>query len=290
MAVDILQNKIRKMKNPSMVEFSVPQDRFPPHLLEQGSGAAAYGRFCRELLEGLKDLVPAARFGFASFALLGPDGLTELQAVLKTAAKLGYYVLLDAPELLSPQMADMTAEAIFGGEQWCCDGLLISAYLGSDVIRPFLPYCKSEKKDLFVVARTSNKTAPELQDLLTGSRLVHSAVADLINRHGEPLIGKYGYSQVCAVAGAGGADSIRNLRSKYKRVFLLLEGYDYPSANGRKCSYAFDQFGHGAAVCAGASITEAWYEADSDGQDYVDRAIQAAERMKRNLNNYIAIL
>lgn len=284
MAIDTLQDKIRKTKNPSIVEFAVSQDRLPPHFMEEGSVSAAYGRFCRELLEGLKGLVPGARFSFASFALLGPEGLAELQAVLKTASELGYYVLLDAPEILSVHGAQMTADAIFGTERWHCDGVVISAYLGSDVIRPFLPYCESGKKDLFLVARTSNKTAPELQDLLTGSRLVHSAVADLANRHGEAFTGKCGYSQVGIVAGAGAADSTRSLRSKYKRLFLLLEGYDYPSANAKKCAYAFDQFGHGAAVSA--SIAEAWV----DSADYVAQAVQAAERMKKNLSSYITIL
>lgn len=290
MAIDALQDKIRQMKNPSMVEFAVFQDRLPPHLLLEEKGIAAYGRFCRELLEALKPIVPAVRFSFASFALLGSEGLAELQAALKLAGALGYYVLLDAPELLSPQAAEMAAEAIFGDQQWRCDGVALVPYLGSDIIRPFLPYCESGKKDLFVIARTSNRSAPELQDLLTGSRLVHSAAVDLVNRHGEPLLGKYGYSQVCAVAGAGAGDSIRALREKYKRTFLLLDGYDYPSANAKKCSFGFDRLGRGAVVCAGSSITEAWQASGTDGRDYADQAVQAAKRMKKNINSYITIL
>ena len=55
-------------------------------------------------------------------------------------------------------------------------------------------------------------------------------------------------------------------------------------------SYAFDKLGHGAIACAGFSVTAAWDTDTSDGTDYVERAVQAAERMKKNLLRYITIL
>lgn len=292
MSVDILQEKIRKTKNPSILELSLPAGELPPHILtESETKAAAYGRFCRELLEGLKGIIPAVRVSFASFALLGADGLTELTETLKTASELGYYVALDAPEILSPAAAKMTGEALLGSEcSFPCDGLIISGYLGSDVIKPFLPYCKNEKKDIFVVTRTANKSAPELQDLLAGSRLVHAAAADHVNRYGADTAGKFGYTRVGLLAAASSAESLRTLRTKYPKLFLLLDGYDYPNANAKNCSFAFDKYGHGAAACGGTAITCAWKQAESDGTDYIDHAKAAAERMKKNLTRYTTIL
>ena len=37
MSIDKLQEKIRKMKNPSMVDFSVDLSQIPPHILEEES-------------------------------------------------------------------------------------------------------------------------------------------------------------------------------------------------------------------------------------------------------------
>lgn len=290
MSIDVLQEKIRKGKNPSMVAFDLPAGRFPPHLLEGVTAAAAYRKLCVELLEGLRGLVPAVRFGFASFGLLGPEGLGVLADTPQLAKSLGYYVVLDAPELLSPQSAELAAQALLGGSLFPCNGVVISPYLGSEGIKPFLPYCEKGERELFVAARTGNKSAPEIQDLLTGTRVVHSAVADRIQISGERMIGKFGYSQVAAVAGAGASESTRSLRSKYKQMFLLLDGYDYPGANAKRCSYGFDKLGRGAVVCAGSGITCAWQEAGSDGTDYVDQAVRAAERMKRNLTGYLTIL
>lgn len=291
MSIDVLHEKIRKLKNPSVIDFGVKGSAVPAHLLEQeGSAADAYARFCRELLEGLKGLVPGVRFSFGEFALLGAEGLNVLSGLLKQAKELGYYVILDAPEILSPWAADRAAETLFAQESpWPCDALVISPYIGSDAVKPFLPACKAGK-DIFAAVRCPNKTASELQDLMTGSRLVHDASADMIARSGETILGKCGYSTVGALVSAGSPNSIRALRGRHSRMFLLVDGLDYPSGNAKNCSYAFDRFGYGAVVCAGPSVTAAWRETGSDGQDYVSCAVQAAERMKKNITRYITIL
>lgn len=292
MAVDIFQEKIRRSKNPSILELGLPVSEIPSHILEEeGCAAKAYTRFCRELLNGLKGIIPAVRVSFSAFAFLNNDGLAALKEVLKYASEQGYYVILDAPEILSPASAELTADSLLGeNTQFVCDGLVVSGYLGSDIIKPFVPYCKEGKKDLYVIARTANKSASELQDLLSGTRVVHVAAADHINRYGADTIGKHGYTRIGILAAASAADSVRGLRVKYPKLFFLLDGYDYPNANAKNCSFAFDKYGHGAAACSGRGITCAWKAADSDGRDYVEHAVAAAERMKKNLTRYVTIL
>lgn len=288
MSVDVLQEKIRKTKNPSLVELALPVADLPAVFSRD---AAGYGAFCRELLNGLKGVVPGVRFSFASFALLGGEGLTELSGLLKAASEAGFYVLLDAPEIWSVNGAQMVADTIFGVDTpYPCDGLLIPGYLGSDIIKPFLPYCKDGKKDIFVVSRTANKSAPELQDLLSGTRLVHAAAADHVNRYGGDTLGKFGYTRVGILAAASAAESLRSLRTKYPKLFFLLDGYDYPNSNAKNCSYAFDKFGHGAAACGGRSILCAWKEAENGEEQWLSHAVAAAERMKKNLTRYITVL
>lgn len=288
MSIDKLHDKIRKMKNPSMLDLTAPMDAIPAHI-QQGSSVGNYAVFCRELMEGLKDSVPAVRFHFNAFALMGGDGLSTLSALLKDAQELGYYVLLDSPGILTPEDAQLIADTVFGAEDYPCDGLMISPYIGSDAIKPFVSYCKAGK-DLFVVARSANKTALELQDLMTGTRLVHTAAMDILSRHGENIFGKNGYSRIGAVVSAGSPNSIRSIRNGYKYTYLLVDGLEYPSGNHKNCSLAFDRFGYGAVVCAGTSITAAWKENGTDGTDYVAQAVEAADRMKKNLLRYVTIL
>ena len=281
-----LQERIRKTKNPSVLELAASLSDLPPHIAE-ATPAKCYGRFCRELMAELSQIVPAVRVSFSSFALLGADGWEEMVKTMESAKEAGYYVILDAPEILSPGDAQRTANAL---SDMPCDGMVISGYLGSDVVKPFLPVCRQARKDLFVVARTGNRSASELQDLLTGSRQVYLAAADHVNRYAGDLVEKSGYSQVAVMVGASSADSLRTIRAKYPKLFILIDGYDYPNANAKNCAGAFDKFGHGAAACGGAGIVLAWKETESDGTDYLSHAKSAALRMRKNLTRYITVL
>ena len=289
MSVDSLQEKIRKKKNPTMLLLACGEGELPPQLSPEKTKAQRYAVYYKAVLEELKDLVPAVRVSFSAFAMLGAEGLMELPEVLKTAANLGYYVVLDAPQMLSAQAANQTARALFAEENpYGFDALVIPSYLGSDIMKPFLTASKKQKKDLFVVARTGNRSASEMQDLLTGSRLVHMAAADHVNRYAGDSIGRHGFSQLGILAGASSADSLRLLRSTYPQLVMLLDGGDDPNANAKNCSNAFDRFGHGAAACIGSSVLEAWLkEPEADWQPQI-RA--AAERMKKNMNRYLIIL
>lgn len=292
MAIDKLQERIRKLKNPAVVDFGIRPEHLPPHLLQaHDTFACAYEQFCKELLHGLAEIVAGVRFSMGSMSAIGPEGILLLKDLMRTAQSLGYYVILDGPGILSAQEAEFLAGQLLDPEHdWQFDGLVLSPYIGSDGLKPFASGLKETDKDLFVVVRTANRTAPELQDLLTGSRLVHLAAADIVKRFAEPLPAKCGYSRVAAVAAASSADSLRTLREKYKTMFFLLDGYDYPNANAKNCSYAFDKLGHGAAACAGTSVTAAWLDDPGNAQEYVSLAAEAALRMKKNLNRYIVLL
>lgn len=292
MSIDRLQEKIRKTKNPTVLDFDICVEQLPPHLLaEEGSFLKAYARFCIELMDVFRSIIPAVKFNFAAFALLGSDGITCLSKLLDYGSKQGYYVILEVPEALSAQRAKSNAELIFGEQsQWTYDGILISAYIGSDAVKPYAEKLEGSGKSLFVAVRTANRSAMELQDLLTGGRNVYDAKADIVNRYKNQKATKSGYDRIALVGPASSASILHKLREKYKNLFILVDGYDYPSANAKNCAEAFDKLGHGAIVCSGAQITDAWQIAENDGSQYLEDAQEAAERMKKNLTRYLTVL
>lgn len=291
MSIDRLQEKIRKTKNPTVVDFDISKEHIPPHLMAEGGFVKAYTRFCLELMDGLHGMIPAVRFHFGGFALLGTEGLAALSMVLDYARKLGFYIFLDVPEALSAQRAVSNAEILFAdGTDWTFDGLILSAYIGSDAIKPYAAKLAQEDKSLFVATRTGNKSAMELQDLLTGGRHVFEAKTDIVNRFKNTQATKSGYDRVAIMGPASSASILRKLREKYKNLFIMVDGYDYSGANAKNCAEAFDKYGHGAIVCAGISITASWLLEDSDGTEYIEDAKAAAERMKKNLTKYFTVL
>ena len=291
MSIDILQDKIRKMKAPIVVNFSVSEEHIPERILEESDNfVVARQCYFIELLKELKNYVPAVRFSYPTFALAGARGLQSLEELLNCAREYGYYIFLDGMEALSVLEAEYNVQQLMSTDcPWQFDALIMPAYIGSDGIKPYLSMLKDKQKDLFVVVRTANKSATELQDLLTGTRLMHLAAADIVDRFTQPLMTKCAYSQLAMMAGASSADSLTNLRMKYKNVFMLVDGCDYPNANVKNCAGAFDQIGHGAAVCAGLSVVAAWIDNDAS-QDYCAAAVESVMRLKKNLARYVTVL
>lgn len=287
-----LQNQIRKLKNPSMIYFSWDPEQIPkPYLAAKQGPLSAYCAYAKDLIVALKGVVPALRFGFGSFALLGAEGLNALDELLRFARKQEFYLLLDMPEIWSVRQAELYADSLMQkGSIWELDGLLLSCYMGSDTLKLFGDRVKTADKDLFISVRTANKSASEIQDLLTGSRLVWTAAADTAKRLGESTITRCGYSRVGIVGPGTSADTLAAMRNKYPSVFVLIDGFDYPGANAKNCASAFDNLGHGAVACTGSYILSAWKNTDLYDPNPVELAVQAAERMKKNLNRYVTIL
>ena len=142
MAVDVLQAKIRKLKNPTMVCICPTIRELPLHIKEDArhkygqtlrAAAEAYKTFSFGILDALKDTVPAVSVISGAFSALGADGVAAMQEVLSYAASLGYYVLLDLMRADLGTTAEDLANACFGriqvGEEsftpYACDGVLI---------------------------------------------------------------------------------------------------------------------------------------------------------------------
>lgn len=306
MSIDVLQGKIRKLKAPILVGLDPTRELIPPELLAEcrerlGDSAEAlaesYLVFCKGILDALKKLVPAVKVQAACFDALGWQGVKVMQEVLAYAKKLGYYVLLETMRTDVGHIAAITAESVFGGLEfggervfpYPCDGLVLNGYLGSDGIRPFLPYLKGEdRKSLFVVVKSSNKSSSEVQDLVSGGRLVHTAMADLTLRWNGEDVGKFGYGAVGAVVGLGSPTAIEALRKRYDSLFFLVPGYGTQGGAAKHAALAFDRMGHGAVVCAARSILGAWRE--QAGADYPEAAAAAVEKMKKQLEAYVTVL
>lgn len=306
MSIDVLQSKIRKLKCPIAVGLDPTEELIPPELLAQcrerlGEGpealAESYRLFCRGILEALKKTVPAVKLQSACFEALGWQGVKVMQELLAYAKKLGYYVLLETMRSDVGHIAELCARSVFGGlavrEErvfpYPCDALVVNGYFGSDGIKPYLPYLQGENpKNLFVVVKSSNKSSAEVQDLLSGDRVIHTAMADLTLRWSTELFGKCGYGEVGAVVGLSNPRAIQALRKRYDTLFFLVPGYGAQGGVAKHAAYAFDRLGHGAAVCASRSIIGAWRE--MAGTDYPEAALSAVEKMKRQLETYITVL
>lgn len=307
MSIDLLQTKIRKLKNPTMLELAPTQELIPPQLLDEAFRqhgptlkglAEACRAFCRQLLDELKDLIPAVRLQSASFLALGAEGVAVMEDILRDAAEMGYYVVLDLMRSDEGHMAQLSAQSVFEGTRigeqvYCpypCDAVTVGAYTGSDGIQPYLPYCKDGGKNLILLVKTPNKSSREVQDLLSGDRVIYTAMADLAMRWTDRTFGKFGYSEIAITAGATFPDALKRLRDKYDRLFLVVSGYGEPGGSAKSVQYAFDRMGHGAIVSASRLIMGAWQKEENGAERFRDLARAAAEKMRKDILKYVVIV
>ncbi len=284
MSVDALQTKIRKLKNPIAVRLDLRPELLPPSLWTPGGDlAAAYEVFGKAVLDALDGVAPAAVFNTAYFDALGAPGVAALQRLTDHAGGLGYYVIVETQRSDCEEAAALCAGAYYG-PLYGADALSVCAFAGSDGIRPYLSYCREQGKSLFILAKTPNPSAREVQDLLSGDRVIHTVMLDLAVRWGGDLVGPAGYSQLGAVVGAAHPASLQALRQKYDRLFFLV-----PDAAAKEAQYAFDRLGHGALVTAAAPILGAWREAGED-VDFAACARAAAEKLRDQLRTFVTVM
>ena len=81
------------------------------------------------------------------------------------------------------------------------DAVTLNPLLGSDSVAPFLQAAAAQGAGCFVLVRTSNPSAAELQDLPVQGRPLHEHVAKMVHAMGREHIGVQQQSAIGAVVG-----------------------------------------------------------------------------------------
>ena len=307
MSFDILQDKIRAMKNPTVAGLDARIDYVPEYIRQaaykeygvglKGACEAIY-QFNIGLIDALCDVVPAVKPQSAYYENLGWQGMEMLERTIKYAQSKGLYVIADI------KRGDIGATATAYAEGWLsgtviegetyktfdADCVTLNGYMGSDSINPFLEAAKKDGKTVFVLLKTSNPSSGELQDMVAGDRLVYQVMGDLNERIAKGTEGKYGYTMAGAVTGATYPSDIRALRKRLEHTFFLVPGYGAQGGTAEDVQYAFDKYGHGAIVNSSRGIMCAWKKTGGDGHDFGDAARNAAIAMRDDIKRFVTIV
>ena len=307
MSFDVLQDKIKAKKNPTVAGMDARVEHVPPSILKKHmdrhgqtleAAAGAVLEFDKGLIDALADVVPAVKPQSAYFEMLGWRGMKALEEVVAYAKEKDLFVIADVKRGDIGTTAAAYSQAWLGatqvGDASCpvfdADCVTLNGYMGSDSIKPFLNDCTQRDKCAFVLAKTSNPSSMELQDIVAGDRLVYTVMGDLIQRWGQGTEGKYHYQALGAVVGATHPSVLKELRYRLDKTFFLVPGYGAQGGTAADVRYAFDELGRGAIVNASRSIMCAWQKTGKDGADYQEAACAAAEKMRDEIRQYVTIL
>lgn len=249
--------------------------------LPAGMGATRWGEETARLLGGR---VATIKPQLAFF----DDDWAAVERVARAGREGGALVIADCKRGDIDSTAQAYAERILG-EGSPFDAATVNPYLGRDSLEPFIKLAAKHGKGLFVLVRTSNPGADDLQSLrVVGpdgrpAETVAERVARLVAEVGAAHVGgRSGRSLVGAVVSLTAPEGVvRRLRELMPDTPFLMPGWGAQGGGVEAYRAALDRRGGGVVLNASRSLTLPWKGAAP--ADWQDRVLAALETMRAAL-------
>lgn len=193
-----------------------------PHIPDLNAPTPEAARdFCYRLIDAAAPVAAAFKPNAAFFEVFGSQGWQILEQVIARIPD-GIPVILDAKRGDISSTAHAYAQAVFGALG--AGAVTLSPYLGRDSIEPFL---EDPLRGVFLLCKTSNPGAADLQDLLLaadrgGGGMVYEAVARLAQEWSGP--GSIGHERIGLVVGATYPMALERVRRAVPQMWILAPG------------------------------------------------------------------
>ena len=257
-----------------------------PGAVEAGTDTAdAVTRHCRAAIEAAGPSCVGVKPQLACFERLGAPGWVALEAVVEATHEAGLLLIADGKRGDVPVTAKAYAQALVGetpGPYGPVQGLNADAFttnplLGRDALEPFVEAAAEHGAGCFVLVRTSNPGAAEIQDKPQGDPL-HERLAKLVADIGRQHVGEAGLSAIGAVTGATRPDLLARLRDLMPHAVFLLPGVGAQGGSVEDLGAAFRTHPAGGLIASSRSIVGAHGER---GGDPAEAAAAAAEDLRK---------
>jgi orotidine-5'-phosphate decarboxylase len=224
--------------------------------------------FCTQAMRIVAPMIPAVKINIAFFEKYLWEGIETYYALISEADDLGLEIIGDVKRGDIGHTAELYAAAhienpeLAGLEDTLApDAITINGYTGTDGIEPFADMATKQGKGVFVLVRTSNPSAAEIQDFADAQgRKMYEKLAEVVGRIANKAerIGSSGYSNVGMVVGGTAPDVTTVLRQQYDKIWFLVPGYGSQGASAADCVRFCKPDGTGALINASRSIIYAY--------------------------------
>lgn len=240
-------------------------------------------QFNKNIVDGTIDIVPCYKVQIAFYEAYGLEGMKAYKKTLDYIRKKGSIVIADVKRGDISSTAKMYAKAHFEGD-FESDFITLNPYMGFDSIIPYLEYLEKGQKGLFVLLKTSNEGAKDIQYLDIKGKKVYNHVGEKLLEIGSRYMGSSGYSLIGGVVGATYLDEGIEIRQKYNSMFFLIPGYGVQGGRGKDVSL-YLKSRNGGIVNSSRGIITAYKKYD-DGEEKFDYyARKAVLTMREDIEN-----
>jgi orotidine-5'-phosphate decarboxylase len=225
--------------------------------------AAAVVAHCAALIDAAGPSCVAVKAQLACFERLGAAGWAALAATVEHARAAGLLVIADAKRGDIGVSAAAYAQALVGSTPTpfgAVAGLGVDAFtanplLGVDALEPLVDGARAADAGIFVLVRTSNPGAADVQDLaLADGGSVCERLAGIVARLAGP---GEGLSEIGAVVGATAPEHLASMRELMPRAPFLLPGIGAQGGRVEDLAAAFVAGRAGGLVSASRSVAHA---------------------------------
>jgi orotidine-5'-phosphate decarboxylase len=136
------------------------------------------------------------------------------------------------------------------------DAFTANPLLGRDAVEPLVDAAAAVGAGVFLLVRTSNPGAADLQDLPAPDQPVHERLAALVDGFSERLAGSGRLSGAGAVVGATAPEHLARLRELMPAAVFLIPGVGAQGGRPEDLGTAFGPGPASAVVAASRSIAE----------------------------------
>ena len=289
--MDKLIEQIKEKDNKTVIGLDpryemIPEcikSKYPQNLI---GVSEAIIEFNKKLIDETYDIIPAVKPQIAFYEMYGLEGIRAFKETCEYAKEKGMLVIADIKRGDIGTTAKAYSNAFLGKTKieekeigiYDVDFVTLNPYMGIDSIKPFIEDCEKYNKGVFILIKTSNPSSKEIQDLKleTGEEL-YTKVAQLVEKWGENLRGKYGYSSISAVVGATYPKELQNLRKIAPHTFFLIPGYGAQGGKAKDIALGFDKNGIGGIVNSSRGLIYA-YKSDLWKTKYTEEEFAEATR------------
>ena len=301
--INKLIKEITQKNAPIVVGLDPMLNYIPEHVQKKAysefgetlEGAAeAIWQYNKAIVDATYDLIPAVKPQIAMYEQFGIEGLKAFKRTVDYCKEKGIVVIGDIKrgDIGTTSAAYATGhlgKVTVGTKQYSLfdeDFVTVNPYLGTDGIKPFIDVCKEEKKGLFILVKTSNKSSGEFQDKLIDGRPLYEIVGEHVAKWGEEHMGDK-YSYIGAVVGATYPEMGKVLRKVMPKSFILVPGYGAQGGKAEDLKPYFNEDGLGAIVNSSRGIIAAYKQekyANFGEANFADASRQAVIDMIEDIN------
>jgi len=225
----------------------------------------------------------ALKPNYAFFAQYGFEGLEALKELITDLKKLEIPVILDVKrgDISTSQAA--YAKEIFSF--WNADAATINPLMGFDTVEPFINLIKNEGKGIYLLNRTSNKSAAEIQnEKLASGKPVYMLLSE--------KIAKWANENAISLGAVVGATSIQELndiakfyaKENKQNSYFLIPGVGSQGGSAKEVVDSLQKSGLDLClqrINSSSAINYAYEKFKTD--DFAGAAVRALRELNREI-------